>query len=354
MFAVPIVVCGPGQEYEFHDGQILRLLPELGGSGKISAYSRLRQSGWHKIDYGFWAYTVATDENVSYVFPGLNPTGTTQKAPFNKMTKFYSREQFEKFIEHVMAFEARERQKISADFDVLVHDLRRLSTSIYHAAVEAKNALEQGAVNEAVERIENIVGAQSMLKIRTDLLDFSGNPSSDLEIKDVPIYRRVDKVVRSFRPIATRQNVTLQFSGSSFSSSRGPDVFEIVTYVLLDNAIKYSPRNSDVKIRIFEIENNIEIEIKSLGPHIDFDEREKIFRKNYRSQNAVQRGSAGSGIGLYLADMLVRRFGGRISVEVGEMTFSSSDGDVRDITFKVAVPKSGNSHSDFERKSRFS
>lgn len=178
-----------------------------------------------------------------------------------------------------------------------------------------------------------------MLRIRTDLLDLSGNPTLEQEKKPVPIYRRVDKVVKCFESIANHKNIDLVMTGQSYASGIGPDVFEIIPYVLIDNAVKYAPNYSNISVVVWETTKSIEIIVKSLGPNIESEEQESIFLKGVRSKAAKARDAAGSGIGLFLAKTLVGQFGGKIWVEVGTTDTSTPSGLCREITFCVSVPR---------------
>ncbi len=225
---------------------------------------------------------------------------------------------------------------------MLVHDLRRLSTAIYHSSQEAFELIApiehlHPNLREAKVRIENVIGAQSILKIRTDVLDYSGNPDVFDEDRSVPLYRRSDKVIKSFTAFAAKKNIRLHKTGASFGEARGPNAFEIVPYAILDNAIKYSPYNNDISISFREAAGYFELSVTSVGPKIDGAEIEEIFQKGFRGRFARTSGLPGSGIGLFLAKKLVERFRGTISVATsGEYLIDQQK--MSDVTFRVAIP----------------
>ena len=338
MFSIPILIVEPSGEFKFSDGYLHKLEPDLCGSSKLAAYARLLKPGWHNIDFGFLAYSVQRGEGRYWIFPGLAPREANLKRKYRKGGQDYSKSDVERFVRAIVEFRLEERSTIKSDFDFLVHDLRRLSTTIYHAAEEAKDAVNAGNRFNAIQLIDNIIGAQSMLKIRTDVLDYTGNPNADHQVSSVPVYRRTDKVVRSFGPFAAKRNIRINISGSSFATSLGPNVFEIIPYVILDNAIKYSPANSEIEVVFQENAETISIEFKSLGPPIEKNELDSIFAEGHRSRAAQRSGISGSGIGLYLARQLVAQFGGTLTASCGDDAFSYTGGDFADITFCVRVP----------------
>ena len=86
---------------------------------------------------------------------------------------------------------------------------------------------------------------------------------------------------------------------------------------LMNNAIKYSPPESQICIRIQKRVYYVRIEIADQGIGIGKKERHKIFQRFYRSTDQRVRKESGSGIGLYLVRAIVERHHGTISVRAG-------------------------------------
>lgn len=82
---------------------------------------------------------------------------------------------------------------------------------------------------------------------------------------------------------------------------------------ILDNAIKYSKRNSKILIRVVKMELYAQIQIQDFGAGIRVDEYNKIFQRFYRGESA--KGVEGSGIGLYLANLILEKENGYITVK---------------------------------------
>lgn len=338
MFAVPVIAVDQSGEYEFFDGSLIQLDPELGGKVKTSRYAALTKAGWGEIDHGYFAFVKPLENGVKFVFAGILLSEHKPNKMLSQRTAF-SKKQYESYFASIGDREKAHRMKAEDDLNALVHDLRRLSSSIYHAASAAKTALEKNTKPEVFNRLENIIATQSMLKIRTDVLDYAGNTSQIHDKEPIPVYRRIDKVVRCFTSQASAKGVTLQLIGENHSKTMGPNVFEIIPYVLIDNAIKYAPRNSEIRIAFLELDTSIEIHFVSLGPSISKGEFSRVFEKGYRGSAAKERFSSGSGIGLYLAKKLVEEFNGSISVEVDQKDHYGSEGPCKLVTFKVCVPK---------------
>ncbi|NJI80507.1 HAMP domain-containing histidine kinase [Clostridioides difficile] len=82
---------------------------------------------------------------------------------------------------------------------------------------------------------------------------------------------------------------------------------------VLENAIKYSPSNSVITVSIIKMELYTKITIKDEGIGIDSKELNDIFKRFYRSKNVENQN--GTGIGLYLARLILEKENGNIIVE---------------------------------------
>lgn len=80
----------------------------------------------------------------------------------------------------------------------------------------------------------------------------------------------------------------------------------------MDNAIKYSPENTSVTIRVFSYEMFAGIEIRDRGTGIPEEEIPHVFARFYRGKNVA--GEDGVGVGLFLARQIVEGQGGYIKV----------------------------------------
>ncbi len=84
---------------------------------------------------------------------------------------------------------------------------------------------------------------------------------------------------------------------------------------LVDNAIKYSPCLSEIRIVLGRRDHSSIIEVKDQGPGIAEDQKEKIFDRFYRIDPARSRERGGTGLGLSIAKWAAEVNGGRIELE---------------------------------------
>ena len=134
-----------------------------------------------------------------------------------------------------------------------------------------------------------------------------------------------------FEPMAARKGVTLCLEDGTDGVVVMVDFdkFNHVLDNLLSNAVKYTPRGGRVTVRLSRSGKKLVFEVCDTGIGIAEGDRKHIFRKFYRSQNAVQTGEIGSGVGL----VITRRLVGRMK---GTLTFDSREGE--GTVFRLTLP----------------
>lgn len=88
-----------------------------------------------------------------------------------------------------------------------------------------------------------------------------------------------------------------------------------VVYNLVDNAVKYGPVGQTINLNLFkEGNNNIKIEIISLGQGISKEKQKKLFLKFSQIEPSLSRSQDGMGLGLYICKQNIESLGGKIGV----------------------------------------
>ena len=98
---------------------------------------------------------------------------------------------------------------------------------------------------------------------------------------------------------------------------------------LLENATKYSPKESPISTILKRTKVGIELQIKDQGIGIEETEKAKIFNKFYRIGSEATRKTKGTGLGLYLCRKIARDHNGDIT-----MTKNEPQGSIFAVTFK--------------------
>ena len=93
-----------------------------------------------------------------------------------------------------------------------------------------------------------------------------------------------------------------------------PLLLQILVNNLLENAIKYSPKDCPIIILLKKEDRRIVLEICDQGPGIPEEEKKKIFSKFYRIGSEETRKTQGTGLGLYLCKNIARKHNADILV----------------------------------------
>ena len=147
-----------------------------------------------------------------------------------------------------------------------------------------------------------------------DLLWLARADSSPAEEHSEPVEVGVlaDQAVDRFAAVAEARGIHLRLhvgSGSHMVAGSA-EWLDRLLGVLIDNACKYSPDHGDVGVSVVNDGNRVRALVEDSGPGIPASERGRIFERFHRATSDKQ----GAGLGLSIADAVVRRTHGRWEV----------------------------------------
>ncbi|RZF65693.1 HAMP domain-containing histidine kinase [Sphingomonas populi] len=338
MFALTTIIAGPDTQPRIERGTLHVIPVELRSNERLQRYCALAKPGWSVDDWGYNMLCRYLPSGERLIIPGLELTdGTRARRRFHGHGPKFTKVQVEDYASSIVEFAQQEARRIQSSLNALIHDLRSLSTTILHSNNEAKILLQRD-IGEAEVRIGNVEAAQGILRMRIDAFDLLSNPNAITTSKYVPLFKKVDKVVRFFKSSAGAGKKRIFLSGSSHRYLHGPDVFELVPFSLIDNAVKYSPVGSVIRVDVTE-NDRTRITITSLGPRINKSEESQIFLNGVRGTQAIQTGLPGTGVGLHLTSKIVRDFfKGDVWVQQSQAASYFDSNEFFETTFTVDVP----------------
>lgn len=171
-----------------------------------------------------------------------------------------------------------------------------------------------------------------LLNLISSILNFSRLESqgAHLNLKSKDINLLVEEVIVKCTDLAAAKSIRLvKDLEPLFSVKLDPDLIRQVIFNLVENAIKYSPDHSEVKIKSEEKEGMVRVIVVDQGMGIPADELSKLFMKFFRSRNAKNSNIKGSGLGLYLSRYFVE-------LHKGRLTAASEEG--KGSTFVIELP----------------
>ncbi len=162
-----------------------------------------------------------------------------------------------------------------------------------------------------------------MSRMVEDLLFLARSESDSfpLDLETVPVAQILSGLGRRAEALAREHGASLKTAlGSEGSLRCDPERIEQAVLVLVDNAVKYGPPGEPVTLSSSTRRGELLIEVVDRGPGIPADDLSRVFERYYRGEGSARE--PGSGLGLPIAQAIVRAHGGRIEVEsrVGEGT----------------------------------
>jgi PAS domain S-box-containing protein len=164
------------------------------------------------------------------------------------------------------------------------------------------------AIEEEADRLNKLVG---------NLLYASRIQSGGLQMEIAPleIGNLIETVVRRLQARSPEVMVMLDIPAHLPTVMADRDRIEEVLQNLLDNAIKYSPRQRTISVSCRATGDEVITSVSDAGMGIALREQEHIFDRFQRVQNTATRTIPGAGLGLYICRAIVEAHGGHIQVE---------------------------------------
>ena len=242
----------------------------------------------------------------------------------------------------------KEIDQMKSDFISLVsHELRTPLTSIIGFVSFILDG-KAGAINDRQRNSLARVQRQSkrLAALINDLLDISRIESGRIQMEQKPIslLEIVTQRLEEIRPQADEKSIQLALT----APESVPDIFgdearmgQVFTN-LIGNAIKFTPNNGEVSIKVEADGNLLHVEVIDTGPGIPAEERQKVFDKFYQLSDISTRQQGGSGLGLSITKSIVEAHGGKLWIDDGNQGKGSN--------FQFVLPLVREDDDDAKRK----
>lgn len=218
-----------------------------------------------------------------------------------------------------MASELQQADEMKNDFISSVsHELRTPLTAIRGWGETAKMSV--GTDDALVERGLDVVlsEAERLSGLVEDLLDFSRMQNGRLTVNAVPIEvsTLLGAAVDMYVELARQQGIELSYNPPALPATvlGDPDRLKQVFVNIIDNAVKYTEKGGLVLVMQTREEGCVRILVKDTGVGIPEQDIDRVKEKFFKSNKTVR----GSGIGLAVADEIIRQHQGLLFLESTE------------------------------------
>lgn len=207
----------------------------------------------------------------------------------------------------------------------LAHEIRNPVANVRNCLEVASRRLDDDPetrefVEMAVDELLRMHGlAEQMLD-----LNRPGDPE-EAECQPVEVARQVAQLVRAGSGDA---EWTLDVTGTESVRARIPkDALKQVLLNLVENAREAMDQRGTITIRVEEEDGTVELRVEDQGPGIPEEDLPRLFDPFFTTKGEV----SGVGLGLFVAEGIVRRYGGRLRAE------NRSDG--QGARFRIELPR---------------
>ncbi|MDL2280514.1 DUF4118 domain-containing protein [Selenomonadales bacterium OttesenSCG-928-I06] len=189
---------------------------------------------------------------------------------------------------------------ISGNADILLNKEKKISPLVRQQLYKNIHDDSEWLIN----MVENLL---FVTRIENGVMSI--NPEIEVLQEVIP-----EALVR-FDRYAPAHNISLEMDEKLLIVKIDARLFVHVLINLVDNAVKYTPAGSDIKIRVFQKDSHAIIEVADMGCGISDEEKQKVFEMFYTVNNNLDNIRRGLGFGLSLCQSVVQAHGGTIQIK---------------------------------------
>ena len=198
------------------------------------------------------------------------------------------------------------------------HDLRTPLTTICGNSDILLNNYKNLTESMKLELFQDIYDdSQWLLNLIENLLSITRVEEGRMKLKIEPqiVEEVIDEALKHINRDQIKHNINVDLEDEYLMANMDVRLIIQVIINLVDNAIKYTDEGSNILIRAFKKDENTIIQICDDGNGIRDNDKGKIFRKFYTSNDKITDNNRSIGLGLYLCKIIVEAHGGSIKVE---------------------------------------
>jgi hypothetical protein len=224
--------------------------------------------------------------------------------------------------------------------DFSIHEVRRFNGVIKRLSEELL-LIKEPDINYIKKKVKSIFASSSLISVRLNAFDLEENPDviTSQSMSNSGIYKKFEKASHCLDSYAKDNDVKiLPFKGRSHLTIDMYQIFDLIPFVIMENAIKYSPKGQVVQIEFDEISTkSLQVAVTSTGPTSSKLEIAEIFEKKSRGYNASLMDGTGGGYGLYFAKKICDMHGVEIEAQSKPCDFQLNGIDYSEFTIKLNI-----------------
>ncbi|MBK7601528.1 MAG: DUF4118 domain-containing protein [Acidobacteria bacterium] len=212
----------------------------------------------------------------------------------------------------------------SALLDAVTHDIRTPLTAIKASVTtlldeEGSARLDAGDKREMLEVIDE--ESDRLTHFVNGMIDMARIEAGEMRLRRLwePIDEIICSALERAENLTRHHHLKVEIDKELPVIKVDPRAIGEVIYTLLDNAAKYSPAGTEIRLTARRgVEDQVLIAVSDQGPGLPVEFRERVFDKFYRIEDTGRRQPSGTGLGLSIAKGLIEAHAGRIRLEDGD------------------------------------
>lgn len=207
---------------------------------------------------------------------------------------------------------ARE-QHFAAD---AAHEIRTPLAIIKTLAQTALNSNNEQESKLALKKIiDNVDRGTHVMMQLMDMSKTMPDIHKKTHFKTLNLAKLASECLSELVPQALEKNIELEFETEEPCPDihGNPIALNVLIRNLVDNAIRYSPKDTHIYVTIYPTEESVVLEIRDEGPGIPKAKKDKVFERFYRAQN--QHAPKGTGLGLAIVKQIAELHHAQWSLE---------------------------------------
>jgi PAS domain S-box-containing protein len=232
--------------------------------------------------------------------------------------------------------ERKQAEQMKADFvSFVTHQLRTPLSGIRWQLELAEQ--DEGLTEDTASFVADArASAERLIRLVNDLLAVTHLEGGRLAVHPQPLdlARVTADVVDDLMPLIHEKNQQINVPDAmAMPDAYGdPKLVREVVLNLLSNAMKYTPQGGSIAVSMGTSGDMVQWAVRDTGIGISREAQAHLFEKFYRAENARVMNTEGTGLGLYLARLVLERSGGRVWCE-------SEEGHGATFTFTLPVAR---------------
>lgn len=206
----------------------------------------------------------------------------------------YSSEDVKEFCASIEKFSIENNREIISyahDIQYVIGTL--INRSVVHDSEKDNANVLRASLNEINSVVAILSGKDAFFRFKTGAFYEKKIP--------IKVHGKFLKMYKSFEKFSLvyEKRIKIDFNSQNIPFIDTYEVFDFVPYLMIENAVKYSPKNSEVEVDLKIVDSCFVATVGNMGPLLYSDELPRVYEREFRGENAVKSGNKGQGLGLF-------------------------------------------------------